>query len=620
MLKEANSFRENKKNWIYVILAVLILAQSAYIVYCFAAKKKDFHSDEIWSYGPANSYETPFFYTDNEWKNMHTNEWLPGRLMDEYLSVEEGERFAYAHVYKNTSKDLHQPLYFFLLHTVCSFFPGQFSWWYGFILNMAFFVTAQIFLFLLVRKITNNEFFALMICFTYGFSQAAVNTYVYIRMYSMITCLGLISAYLHAVLYKEPDKMKKVLPLIWLVTVAGGMTHSFFLAFAGILSACFCFYYLFKRDVKCLLVYAPVLLSAAAAVLVLYPSTVGHAQTYGERNNLLNGYGGLWFEYGFLISFMCDEMFGIKTLTLVSYWDIYFVEILLVILIIACPACFLCRKEEWFRRGMKKMLNTIRNLPCRIIKQCNGIAIILAVVSYGVILVTARVAHVFFMGKIATRYVFMIEPYIFIVLFMLIGYFLNLIGKFIMKKLHFRKETMMKHATAVLLAVMACLIPVNTYYNSSKGYYFDYGNDIDFYLTEMPRNANYIFALKNNWLLDCLCGSMRGIENFFATEYTDLFSVSDELIQLQSKDEVYLIFDIPSVNDLLDSTEEVITLDEEYFELMKNASDIENKTVKNFLNKYEEYFHNMEEICNEFTYMGISEVFGRRVFVFRIRS
>lgn len=43
----------------------------------------------------------------------------------QYVMVAENERFDYATVYYNQTQDVHPPLYYFFLHTVCSAVPRK---------------------------------------------------------------------------------------------------------------------------------------------------------------------------------------------------------------------------------------------------------------------------------------------------------------------------------------------------------------------------------------------------------------------------------------------------------------------------------------------------------------
>lgn len=606
-----------KRRNTYILLTIIILAQTLYMCNCFVYEKKDFHSDEVWSYGPANSYEYPFFYVTKDWSaSQNNNEWISGRVMDEYLSVEEGEQFAYGKIYENTSRDLHQPLYFWILNTISSFFVGQFSWWYAFGLNLFFFVVGQIFLYLLVKALFNSNFSALLTCFFYGFSQAAVNNCVYIRMYMMITCLGIISMYLHTVLYKEPVRMKKVLPVIWIVTVLGGMTHSFFLAFAGGLSACFCFYYLLKRDWKHLFIYAATLLFAAGTVFMMYPSTISHAETYGNRNNIDHLYGGFWFEWRWLLYFMAKEALALHISPYPSYADIYMVVILLLLVIVCAPVCFLLRKEPFFGRFVNSVLKMIQKIWDCVCSKRNGMIGIMTGACFILMIITAGVAHIFSMGNLATRYVFLIYPYVFVLLVWII----RTVGKGVLKIVRkISKRMLSDFVEKIFSIILVCVMLANIICNASTAFYFDYGDDVDLYLKELPKDANYIFALKFPFLLDCLTYPMRGTENFFATSYYGMFGLKEELERLDSDNAVYLIINTPDVNLFLEEGEENYQIDESFDELQQELENYENEKVNEYMQYFGDYLKTLS-ICDQFTYIGRSKVFERPVFIFRLRD
>ena len=107
--KTENSFI--KKHGAHIVLAVMIVIQLIYSCYVFAYKKQGTHSDELWSYGLANSYYKPFIYLeDGIYQDDYTggyegsdiaNKWIDGCVMNDYLTVQEGQRFSYDSVYHN---------------------------------------------------------------------------------------------------------------------------------------------------------------------------------------------------------------------------------------------------------------------------------------------------------------------------------------------------------------------------------------------------------------------------------------------------------------------------------------------------------------------------------------
>ena len=104
-----------------ILLIIIIIIQICTLVH-YGRMKKGYYVDEVWSYGLANSYYHPHVY----W-NDALSEWVSGDYFKEYLEVSEAERFKYGSVIFNQKNDVHPPLFYAILHTICSFFPNTFS-------------------------------------------------------------------------------------------------------------------------------------------------------------------------------------------------------------------------------------------------------------------------------------------------------------------------------------------------------------------------------------------------------------------------------------------------------------------------------------------------------------
>ena len=115
---------DNKKA--RIILAVII-AVSLVISTVYMFSKQGFHEDELLTYNLANSSKQ--LNVDGGWNSPED--------FNEYLAVSPDDRFDYAQVYENQIIDAsHPPLYYALVHTVCSFFPGVFSKWLAYSINV----------------------------------------------------------------------------------------------------------------------------------------------------------------------------------------------------------------------------------------------------------------------------------------------------------------------------------------------------------------------------------------------------------------------------------------------------------------------------------------------------
>lgn len=234
-------------------------------------RKEGFYIDELWSYGLANSYELPYLQD----KEGYLATWHEPSFYMDYLRVTDGnEAFAYASVVSNQAVDVHPPLYYLLLHTICSFLPGSWTKWTGLALNMVFdacilFLVFQIMLLLCrgdeTADVTGSDgasgnrffdrgtWFPLAVMTGYGLSAAAFTQVLYIRMYQMLTCFVLLALYLTLRMLRRTEHTsgKAALRLciaMFFAVLAGFLTHYYFLIFLFFLTATAIVILLFRKQ------------------------------------------------------------------------------------------------------------------------------------------------------------------------------------------------------------------------------------------------------------------------------------------------------------------------------------------------------------------------------------
>lgn len=260
-----------------VLLVALLVLQLAALVYT-GGRKKSLHIDEYYSYILSNSYATDrISHTPEVW-----NEWITGADFSEFLSVEPGEAFAYGRVYRNNSLDAHPPLFYFLLHTVCSLARGSSSLWLGLGLNIALTLATQILLFFLARRSMKSDFWALLPVAIYGGMGAFFDNTLFIRMYPLLTFFTVLTLLLHHRLLQKPESRANA-AWCFLVTFLGIFTQYYFAIPAFFLAAAYCIFLLARKKWKSLAFYAGGMLLSVALVFVLYPA--GIAQITGSGTN-----------------------------------------------------------------------------------------------------------------------------------------------------------------------------------------------------------------------------------------------------------------------------------------------------------------------------------------------
>lgn len=344
---------QKKENRIYLFLFLLVWCIQMLTAVYFCCQKQGFHEDEYYTYySTARTYG--LMIEDGAWMERDA-------YFDEFV-VLEGERFQYGLVRLVQSWDVHPPVYYWLFHTVCSFFPGQFSKWFGLGINLAAFGLSMFLLRCLSLNVTgHNEKMSLFVCFFYGFTPAAMSSVVFIRMYALLTVFVYLCAILH-VSVVENDRIsvkqqsegecvegrdsrtgklsfgKFLLPLM-AVTYLGFLTQYYYFIFWFFMAFAFCVYLLWRdKNLWNCIRYGISQAIAFVLAYLTYPSCLGQmfrGQRGAQATSNFFDFSNTLTRISFFWELLDEYVFG-KTLLL-----------LLVLLIIAAVfAGFTVRKRK----------------------------------------------------------------------------------------------------------------------------------------------------------------------------------------------------------------------------------------------------------------------------------
>ena len=270
-----NSSEKTCRYCVFIIAAVILVQVLCIVI--LGIHKQGYHIDEIYSYLLSNSYDTDRIANSN----IVNDNWVTGNDFMEFVTVQNGEQFAYSKTYYNNSMDAHPPLFYFALHTICSFFPNTFSKWFGIGLNLFCFVVMQIMLYILSSKFLGSKLWGIIPPSLYGSFEICMDTAIFIRMYMMLTMFTIALFLLH---YRMVEGTVK-LPYVWcyIITFLGVFTQYFFAFSAFYLALAYCIYLFKQKRIKSLIAYALSMLLAVATVFILYP--VGISQITGSDTN-----------------------------------------------------------------------------------------------------------------------------------------------------------------------------------------------------------------------------------------------------------------------------------------------------------------------------------------------
>lgn len=257
-----------------IVLAVILLVQAGMMAY-FGQQKTGYHEDEMATYELSNLPGGFLYKTEDFLENWH-----PGDFF-QYPLTSDGERvFDYSIPYHNQEGDVHPPLYYYVIHTVSSLFPGTFSKWIGLVPNFLLCMTAAVLLYLTALRVAGSRPLALLICAVWALGPGAMTTAVFIRMYALLTvwCLALVLAHLRA--YREAEETGRLkwstLALLLACTAAGILTQYFFLIFCFFLCGCFFLYLALRRRWGTLVRYTAAEFAAIGLSAAYFPRMFYH--------------------------------------------------------------------------------------------------------------------------------------------------------------------------------------------------------------------------------------------------------------------------------------------------------------------------------------------------------
>ncbi len=249
----------------------------------FCVNKQGFFLDELYSYGLSNSVVSgDIIHLGVE------NTLSPKALFLDYLTVNAGEGFSYWPVIKNQIQDVHPPLYYLLLHTLSSFFPGSFSKWQGLGLNLCFYLGSLVLFYALAGKIFKKEAWVLGALACYGLLPATLSNVIYIRMYVLLTFFTLLLAWLHVKFLQKPH-----IPYgagIFLTMALGYCTQYYFVITAFYFGLASTWYFWRKKRGRDFMMYALSMGGGLLFGLALFPYIF--SQLFGQNTYLTDAMSG----------------------------------------------------------------------------------------------------------------------------------------------------------------------------------------------------------------------------------------------------------------------------------------------------------------------------------------
>lgn len=395
--KEVGINDKSKQNsWMLVIYSVALLLA---IVVGF--QKINFHVDEIFSYGLANS-------VDNVTLNPHPLEKLENAddVFKDYITVPSGGRFEYSYVWDNQTRDVHPPFYYALLHTICSFFPENFSMWYAYSLNIFFFLLTIFIAYKITVRLTGNSSNAIAVSAFLAVSPAMLEANTFLRMYTMAMFLASLFTYLLLGGIERECGWRFYLA-IGITAVCSAMTHYYILIYIFFLSAYYVVMMFTRKKIKNIILFAGSMALSGCLSYLIFPAMLKHvfAGQRGQESfeNLVRkgDYGERLITF---LNMMANRIFG-------GYMVIVIVAIIGIMVYTINKRMAASVTSEIKGKGKMKENHLFHRILMSAGKLLNA--------GFGMILF-AVIAYLLLVSKIApylvARYIYVIYPLVFILL------------------------------------------------------------------------------------------------------------------------------------------------------------------------------------------------------------
>ena len=594
MTKETNDNTKINKIVVPVVLGLIILLQVAYLFVVFAKFKQGFHSDEVFNYAFANSYETKELTETNDGTYLF-EQWMDTDFLVDYLTVDENHRFAYDGPIRNAGMDLNPPFQYMVLHTISSFFPGRFSWYYCFVINIAAFIGTQIYLFLLTRKLTGNVYAAFAAVLLYGFGVGAMNTALFLRIYALAVFFAAMFAYYSHVVFEGRKEKKlnwKNIILLFVSCFLGAYTLHAFLMMAFAITLCYTLYYLFTKRWKTFFAHGFACLIGAGLTLILVPNTFAHVGGFSEEHSFSSVSYPFLTDLQLYLYTLTKDLFGIHSYATPNVMPGIVLAVIGVIAILMVPVVILVHKEEWFKKilaGLKAkgryFKENIRRVPFTII--------VLSIAWIAILLIVVKWTSYFYMGSYADRYLFLIYP-------LVIATVVSL--TYMLFVWLFRNK---KTVAALLLVLSLGLSVISHFMPDADAFFFKhYEEGVTF--PKLEDDAQSIIVFWENWIISPLAPEIMHTDKYYATTYPTYKSEA-AFADVDRDKPVYLLVDQHYI------LPEGMTYEEAKKILRYSNAGDNLYTEEDFLKFYREL-----DYIDEVEYVGFDAAFEREFKIYRL--
>jgi len=251
---------------IYIAFAIMISLSISY--------KINYHVDEIFTYESSNYVQENgnfyFFIKDDVEYKPAENFFL------KHIAVQPEHRFDYSHVWENQARDVHPPLYYALVHTICSFYPKEFSPWFAGSINIVFSLLSLYVLRKMSRFFLSDKIHTNILSVAFILSAGILSQNTFFRMYIMAMFWVSFLTYLYLKEINMDDKDPYFFIKVSIVTICGALTHYYCILYSVLISIIYGIWLLKNRKIKHTCYFCLAMALSGVISYIIFPAMIKH--------------------------------------------------------------------------------------------------------------------------------------------------------------------------------------------------------------------------------------------------------------------------------------------------------------------------------------------------------
>ena len=287
------------KVWIYCLFVVIMMG--------VIAMKKDYHMDEVFSYGLANNVGQTSIHPLYA---PHTYDY-PAEVFLDYMLIEEGEGFSISNCWYNQERESSPPLYYFTVHIMSVFAGQRFSRWTAGVINI-FYMSLTLWSFREILKLFGIKGKKLtLFSLFFVLSPAILNNVSFFRMYTMAIFFATRMMYL-ILSYRKRENLRFYLEMI-AMAICGVLTQYYLIFYLFFLSLIYGISLLYEKQWKKAGMYILSMGVAGGLTYLIFPGIVKHLTTGRGAEGIENFSQGLeihWTNLKEYYRILNEQLFG----------------------------------------------------------------------------------------------------------------------------------------------------------------------------------------------------------------------------------------------------------------------------------------------------------------------